>query len=117
VRTDATGAVLVQMSPDLRGVLESATHKLSLQTILEHWPGDGDPPDRSTLSRWLKRAVQQGAVCRSGTGHACEPFLYWLPGNEPYLWPGSYAPFEEQEAWRERCHVRAVQRAAQAKSA
>jgi hypothetical protein len=107
VRTDAAGAVLVQTSPDLRSILEDASDKLTLQTILE----------RSTLSRWLQRAVQQGAICRDGTGHAGDSFRYWLPGNEPYLWPGSYATFEEQEAWRERRHVRAVQRDTQARSA
>jgi len=73
--------------------------------MLQQWPAEGDPPDRSTLSRWLKRATQQGLIRCSGSGRRCDGFRYWLPGHEPLLWPGSDASFEEQEAWRERTHL------------
>src|SRR4051794_40107607 len=66
VRTDAVGALLVQPWPEMQHVLANATDKLTQQQILERWPVEEDPPDRSTLSRWLKRAARQGVVCRSG---------------------------------------------------
>src|SRR5262249_58144652 len=78
--------------------------------ILERWPVEGDPPDRSTLSRWLKRATQQGLICCSGSGYRGDSFRYWLPGHEPLLWPGDRASEEEKQAWRERCtaHMRGL---------
>ncbi len=81
----------------------SASEKLTQQTILERWPVEGDAPDRSTLSRRLKRATQQGAICCSGSGYRGDPFLYWLPGREPLLWPGHSASEEEKQAWRDLC--------------
>jgi hypothetical protein len=67
-------------------------------------------PDRSTLSRWLKRATQQGLICCSGSGYRGDRFRYWLPGHEPLLWPGDRASEEEKQAWRERraAHVRGL---------
>ena len=62
-----------------------------------------DKPDRSTLSRWLKRATEQGRICRSGTGYKADGFRYWLPGREPLLWPGNNASEAEKQAWRDRC--------------
>ena len=79
------------------------TDKLSQQTILERWSVDGDPPDHSTLLRWLKRATQQGIICRSGSGYRGDCFRYRLPGHEPLLWPGNNSSDEEREAWLERC--------------
>ena len=80
------------------------------QAILERWPVEEDPPDRSTLSRWLKRATQQRLICCSGSGYRGDGFRYWLPGREPLLWPGDRASEAEKEAWRERCaaHYRAL---------
>ena len=62
--------------------------------ILERRPVEYDPPDRSTLSRWLKRATQQGLICCSGSGYRGDCFRYWLPGHEPLLWPGYNASEE-----------------------
>ena len=86
----------------MQHVLAKATDKLSQQTILERWPVEADPPDRSTLSRWLKRATEQGVICCCGTGYRGDPLLYWLPGREPLLWPGDGASEEEKQAWRDR---------------
>ena len=101
--TDATGVPLVQTWPEVFHILQSASDKLSQQTILERWPVEEDPPDRSTLSRWLKRATQQRLICCSGSGYRGDGFRYWLPGREPLLWPGHNASEEEKEAWRDRC--------------
>lgn len=79
VRTDAAGSALVQPWPELRDVLAHTTNKLTQQTILERWPAEGSAPARSTLSRWLKRATQQGMICCSGSGYRGDPFVYWLP--------------------------------------
>ena len=64
---------------------------------------EADPPDRSTLSRWLKRATQQGLICCAGSGYRGDAFHYWFPGREPLLWPGHNASEEEKETWRDRC--------------
>jgi hypothetical protein len=102
LRTDEAGTPLVQTWAEVEYILTRATEKLSIQTILERWPVDGDPPDGSTLWRWLKRATQQGIICRSGSGYRGDCFRYWLPGHEPLLWPGNNSSEEEKEAWRER---------------
>ena len=110
VRTDAAGAVLVSVWPEVQYILASATDKLHQQTILERWPEDGEPPDRSTLLRWLTRATRQGLIQRAGSGHRGDPFRYWLAEREPLLWPGNRASEEEKEAWRERlaAHARGL---------
>jgi hypothetical protein len=103
VRTDAEGTLLVQPWPELLHVLGQASDKLTAETILQRWPVEEARPERSTLARWLKRATQQGVVCRSGSGYCGDPFLHWLPGREPLLWPGDFASAEEKQAWRDRC--------------
>ena len=103
VRTDSAGAPLVQPWPEMQHILANASDRLTQQQILERWSGEEDPPDRSTLSRWLKRAARQGVVCRSGVGYRGDPFRYWLPGREGLLWPGDHASAEEKQAWRDRC--------------
>lgn len=110
VRTDATGTPLVQTWPEVHALLSSVSDKLSQQEILQRWPGD-DPPERSTLCRWLKRATQQGVICCTGTGYRSDGFRYWLPGREPLLWPGNDASEAEKQAWRERraAHARTLQ--------
>jgi AAA domain len=102
VHTDADGTPLVQTWSEVEHVLTMATEKLSQRKILEQWPNEDDRPDRSTLSRWLKRATGQGLICCSGGGHCNDSFRYWLPGREPLLWPGDSASEEEKKAWRER---------------
>jgi hypothetical protein len=83
-------------------ILEVNTEKFTQQAILERWPVEGEAPDRSTLSRWLQRTTRQGMVCCCGTGYRGDPFLHWLPGREPLLWPGYHASEEEKQAWRDR---------------
>jgi hypothetical protein len=111
VRTDSAGVPLVQTWPAIEHMLTETTDKLTLQRILECWDiAEQGAPDRSTLSRWLKRATDQGLVRRSGTGYKTDPYVYWLPGREPLLYPGHDASREEQEAWRERiaAHYRSL---------
>jgi hypothetical protein len=103
VRTDAAGTPLVQPWPELHHLLAHASDKLTQQEILQRWPAEGDAPERSTLSRWLKRATEQGVVCCSGTGYRGDALRYWLPGREPLLWPGDSASEAEKQAWRDRC--------------
>jgi hypothetical protein len=66
-------------------LLAQASDKLTQQMLLERWPVEADAPDRSTLSRWLKRATRQGLVCCCGSGYRGNPLRYWLPGREPLL--------------------------------
>jgi hypothetical protein len=103
LRTDAVGTPLVRAWPEVHCLLANTTDKLTLQTILERWPVEENLPDRSTLWRWLKRAMQQGLVCFEGSGYRGDAFVYWLPGREPLLWPGNNASEEEKQAWRDRC--------------
>jgi hypothetical protein len=107
VRTDATGTPLVQNWPEVHYILKCAPEKISLLTILDCWPVEADPPERSTLSRWLNRATHQGLIRCSGTGYRGDPFRYWLPDHEPFLWPGDHASLADKQAWRERCAARA----------
>jgi hypothetical protein len=79
---------MVKMWLEVQMVLAEATDKLSQQEILQRWPSEEGPPDRTTLSRWLKRAAQQGLICCSGSGYRGNSFRYWLPGREPLMWPG-----------------------------
>lgn len=101
--SDAAGTPLVRTWPEVHAILAGASDRLTQDEILEQWPtADRDPPDRSTLFRWLTRATQQGLIRRSGAGSRGARYRYWLPGHEPLLWPGDRASFEEQEAWRQR---------------
>ncbi len=102
VRTDAAGTPLVQSWREVQHMLERAIGRLSQEDILLRWPAEEDRPDRSTLSRWLKRATEQGVIRCSGSGYRGDPFVYWLPGREPLLWPGDDASEEEKGAWRGR---------------
>jgi hypothetical protein len=49
-------------------------------------------------------------VCCGGSGYRGDPFLYWLPGREPLLWPGDRASEADKQAWRDRCaeHYRSL---------
>ena len=103
LRTDAAGTPLVQTWPEVHCILANASEKFTQQDILQRWPVEDTRPDRSTLSRWLKRATKQRLICCSGSGYRGDAFLYWLPGLEPLLFPGVHASEAEKEAWRERC--------------
>ena len=63
----------------------------------------GERSDRSTPSRWLKRATGQSLICCSGGGRCNDSFHYWMLGREPLLWPGDSASEAAKDAWRERC--------------
>jgi hypothetical protein len=62
-------------------VLEAAPAKLTLDDVLCSWPA-GSAPEPRTLLRWLHREVNDGVVCRDGTGHRNDPYRYWLFGQE-----------------------------------
>jgi len=66
----------------LRMVLEDARNELTRQEILNDWPNDYPAPDKTTLWRWLDRAVADGLVCQEGTGRKHDPFRYCLPGQQ-----------------------------------
>lgn len=102
VRTDEAGIPLVGAWPALEELLSGAMEKLTLQDILSRWPADTDTPNRTTLTRWLKRAANQGLVCRSGAGANGDAYRYWLHGREPFMFPGQVNA-EELRAWKERC--------------
>lgn len=101
VHTGAAGAVLVSTWPSVHYVLAWATEKLTRDKILAQWPLDTDPPDRSTLLRWLTRATEQGLIRRSGSGYRGNAFRYWLAEREPLLYPGQNASEAEKQAWRD----------------
>lgn len=66
----------------LRLALDDAPRKLTRAEILADWPPDFDKPKRTTLWRWLDRAVDRGLLARDGTGRKSDPFRYWLPERE-----------------------------------
>jgi hypothetical protein len=89
--TDYTGlgsfeeAEYTQNWQRIRAVLWAAPARLTRQEIRRHWPADTEPPESSTLWRWLDRAVAQRVLLREGTGRKNDPFRYWLPGDEERL--------------------------------
>ena len=95
--------------PQIEAILTDTTHKLTQKEIRESWPEDEPTPDRTTLSKWLKRAAHKDLIRRSGTGIRHDHYRYWLPTNEPYLYPGPTAPQEELEAWNTRLNERMLQ--------
>ena len=105
VHTSPAAAPRVESWPPLEDILAHTYQKLSQQDILDYWPNEEDPPDRSTLSRWLKRAVKQGVILCTGAGHRGDSLRYWLPGREPLLFPGHDAGEEAIEAWKVLCEA------------
>lgn len=99
VRTDAAGTPIVQTWREIHYILGKAFDKLSIRHILDRWPAEEGPPDRSTLSRWLKRATEQGLIHCTGSGLKDDPYRYWLPGREPYLRPPRDASKEDRQRW------------------
>jgi hypothetical protein len=63
-------------------VLGEASEPLTQQQILAHWPGDFRKPDLATVSRGLKRGLEQGRIRREGTGRRNEPYRYALLAEE-----------------------------------
>ena len=106
VRTDADGVRIVGMWPAIEIILQNTINRLTVDEILRDWPyADREPPNKTTIGRWLKRAVGQELVCRDGNGMRGNPHRYWLPGREPLLWPGNDASDAEKDAFRERLRV------------
>ena len=99
----AGGESATEVEQVLGMVLEDAFERLSQNQILEQWPEDFRKPNRGTISRVLKRGVEEKKICRQGTGRRDEPFRYWLPGREDDLYPGEGAGWEEIERWKQRC--------------
>jgi hypothetical protein len=72
----------------IQAILAAGPSKLTRQQIRRHWPADLKPPDKTTLWRWLERALAQRVLLREGTGRRNDPYRYWLPHNEEKLkWP------------------------------
>ena len=57
--------MLVSTWPAGHYVLAAGTDKLTRDAILKYWPVDADPPDRSTMLRWLTRSTEQGLIRRA----------------------------------------------------
>jgi hypothetical protein len=72
---------------------------MTQKDILSDWPEDFAKPNQTTLSRALRRGVEQGLVLRQGTGQKNDPYKYWLPGREEDLQPGEGASREELVRW------------------
>src|SRR5262249_2477281 len=66
----------------LHTVLSGASDKLTRQEIWMQWPVVEVRPDEGTLWRWLERAVSEGKLLRTGTGHRGNAFHYWLKESE-----------------------------------
>ncbi|HLW63883.1 MAG TPA: AAA family ATPase [Gemmataceae bacterium] len=66
----------------LHRVLAQAERKLTRDQIAQRWPEGEETPARISLWRWLSRAVDEGRIQRSGTGHRHDPYRYWLPERE-----------------------------------
>src|SRR5260370_28322555 len=86
--------------PEVLYILSNSSDKLRQQAILEKWPEVRNPPNRTTLLRWLTRATRQSLIRRAGSRHKDDAFRCCLAEREPLLWPGDRASFEEKEAWR-----------------
>ena len=69
--------------PVLRRLLEQSKDTLTRQEVLEEWPLNVPKPSETAVWQWLERAVEQGEVCRLGTGRRNSPFRYYLAGREP----------------------------------
>jgi hypothetical protein len=59
----------------LEGVLRQVERKLTRGDIRARWPS-AERPDRATLYRWLRRAVERGLLRQDGLGKYQHPFRY-----------------------------------------
>ncbi|MCE9534636.1 MAG: helicase RepA family protein, partial [Planctomycetes bacterium] len=66
----------------LKGILIDVADKLTRAEIMDRWPDDHEKVDKTTLWRWLDRAVAECLLKQSGLGRKNAPFLYWLACNE-----------------------------------
>jgi hypothetical protein len=69
--------------PDLRIVLEDAPEPLTRLQLRNRWPEGCPRPSVRTLWNWLNAACKENLVARTGTGHANDPFEYYLPSKMP----------------------------------
>jgi hypothetical protein len=83
-------------------VLQDATERLTQRQVLEQWPDDFPRPDQGTISRGLKRGVEQGLIRQQGSGRKSDPYRYWLPDKEDEFYPGPGASPEAMERFRIR---------------
>jgi len=86
----------------VEAILASAYAKMTHMEIVEHWPEDRNPPERSTLYRWLRAATEEGRVSCDGSSARNDAYCYWLPDRAPMLRPDDGASKEEMQAWNER---------------
>jgi hypothetical protein len=72
----------------------AATHT----ELLMDWPAGHEPPPRSALYDWLKRAHAEKLVRREGHGRRLDPFRYRLPNADDAYWDrGELPPLRELE--------------------
>jgi hypothetical protein len=64
--------------PILSMVLEDAGQRPTRDGILKQWPVDFDKPSKSTLVRWLERALGEKLIERKGTGRGHDAYRYNL---------------------------------------
>ncbi len=84
--TEAAGKP-VQRWAEVEAILANAITKMTHKEIIERWPEDRAPPDRSTLYRWLRAAVDDSRLCCAGTGDRGDAYRYWLAERAPLLRP------------------------------
>ena len=66
-----------------RSILADAPYKWNWAEIRRNWPTP-DPPEKTTLHRWLQRAVDKGLLKKDGRGRRGHPFRFWLPEREEF---------------------------------
>ncbi len=86
----------------MKEILKDADQKMTQLDILEQWPEGDAAPDRTTLTRCLKRAERRGQLFCSGRGRRSAPLRYWLVENDALIYPGDDVSDEEFEAWDRR---------------
>jgi hypothetical protein len=67
----------------LLAVIQEAGEPLTQRQILAHWPSASHQPDLATVSRSLKRGLEQGLIQREGTGRRNDQYRYWLNDAPP----------------------------------
>jgi hypothetical protein len=89
-------------------VLEDADERLTQREILAQWPDDFRKPDQATISRALRKGVEEGQIRVQGSGRKTDPYRYWLPAKESEFDPGANASPEERQRHRQRKWLKSV---------
>jgi hypothetical protein len=76
---------------------ENKGRKLSRKQIYNDWL-ERRKPDRSTLWRWLDRAVALRRLRQEGGGFKSDPYRYWLPGDKAE-WTPDLLDFLDSLTW------------------